>query len=628
MNDNIVFIDFETESDLDLKKVGAYCYAAHPSTQATYLAAIIDGQEIIIDFKSNTFGEQLSRITTAISDGCMVAAWNIEFDRLVWNMCVDRFTGHNAAIHTRVITSDIRISQCIDIMAMAQAMGLPAKLRDCAQVFNMKKLKMPNRKASSTVWEEYCLNDVRLARDLYQILNPLTVQELGYMHNDMQINDFGVPIDLDAVYAAIRRETELVKILTEESVQLCGFKPTQTKQIAQWAGLADLTKATVTKALARKNLRSDVRRVLEIRQMVGKSSVAKIRKMAVSQVSARIRGVHRYHAATTGRAGGRLVQLQNPPRPKLKEEEIEHHINTEFRTASMQDLSDCIRALICPAYSGGTLVCADYSNIEGRIAAWVSGEAWKLKAFRDFDSGTGHDLYKLAAARIYNVKVENVSPEQRQVGKTAELACGFQGGINAFLSMADIFGLHMTDEQAQEIVTAWRKAHPNIVKMWAVMDSDAKKAVQLSGTVFGLFVKSGEHLYMQLPSGRKLCYPFAKLEPVTDKFGRRKRSVTFYGQDTYTRQWGRIQTYGGKLFENLVQALARDILYHAIHGLLHTGHEVIMHVHDEIVVEACTTLGKGLSVETLCKIMCDLPGWAEGLPLTAEGWEGRRYKKT
>ena len=296
-------------------------------------------------------------------------------------------------------------------------------------------------------------------------------------------------------------------------------------------------------------------------------------------------------------------------------------------------ISDCLRAMIVAA-PGHDLVAADFANIEGRVLAWLATEQWKVDAFRAYDDGQGADLYKLAYARAYGLEPQDVTKDQRQVGKVMELALGYQGGVGAFQTMARGYGVKITDEQADEIKTRWREAHPAIKQFWRDLEAAAIHAAEDPGRVTKagkiLFRKNGSFLFARLPSGRSLCYPYPrvveKTMPWVDDDGRAvvRPTLQYDGVDPVTKHWGPTDTYGGKLAENVTQAVARDILAAALLRLERHGYAITMHVHDEIVAEIPEHQG---SVEEMERIMEEIPQWAAGLPIAAEGWRGKRYRK-
>ncbi len=319
--------------------------------------------------------------------------------------------------------------------------------------------------------------------------------------------------------------------------------------------------------------------------------------------------------------------------------------------APMSVFADMLRAMICAA-PNHTLISADYSNIEGRVLAWLAGEQWKVAVFKDYDTVLGKDAkgepirkgrdpYLLGAERILTLlgrppaePPTKKSPERQGYGKVPELACGFGGGVGAFQSMARIYGVKMTDAEADQVKTVWREAHPKIKAFWYRLEDAAIGAVQNPGSVTKagkiLFRMAGSFLWARLPSGRSLCYPYPtikdKLAPWKDKDGNDvyKPALHFMGVDPLTKQWCEQNTYGGSLAENVTQAVARDILANGMKNVEAAGYPVVMHVHDEIVSEVPEGFGSVAEYESL---MCRLPKWADGLPVVAEGWAGARYRK-
>lgn len=287
----------------------------------------------------------------------------------------------------------------------------------------------------------------------------------------------------------------------------------------------------------------------------------------------------------------------------------------------MEAASSSIRSALT-ASPGKKLVASDLSNIEGRFLAWLAGEEKKLQAFRDYDAGTGHDLYKITAGGILGKRPEDVTKDERQVsGKVPELACGFGGAVGAFQSMARLYGLEMSDARALDIVKGWRKNNPNIVSLWHDLEEAAVLAVSSPGRRFEcrrlVLQRDGSWLRIRLPSGRCLCYPGVRVED---------GKLTYMGVNQYTRKWERIPTYGGKLSENATQAGARDVIAHQMPEVEAAGFEIVLTVHDEIVCEAALD-NPSLTSHYLSSLMSAVPPWAQGLPLAAEGYEAQRYRK-
>jgi DNA polymerase len=298
-------------------------------------------------------------------------------------------------------------------------------------------------------------------------------------------------------------------------------------------------------------------------------------------------------------------------------------------SSPLSAISDCLRGFIVspPGYD---LIAADFANIEGRVLAWLSGEDWKLKAFQDFDKGHGPDIYKLSAQRIFNCALAEINYDKRQIGKVAELALGYQGGKVAFQKMAKNYGVKIADEKANDIKTAWREAHPKIVKYWWEIEKIAIMAANKPGEVFFTgpkdlqikFRKVGSFLFCRLPSGRAISYPYPTLKQKTTPWGDQRDALHYMG--ITNNQWCEQSAYGGLLTENITQAVARDILAESLKRCEKNGYPVVMHVHDCVVSEIPESKG---SLTEFKKIICELPTWAKGLPIVAEGYRGKRFQK-
>ena len=334
------------------------------------------------------------------------------------------------------------------------------------------------------------------------------------------------------------------------------------------------------------------------------------------------------------------------PRPSIPHEVVEqvidtlttctpdeaHSIITTLFDNPLTVISDCLRGMICAA-PGKVLMCSDFANIEGRGLAWIAGEQWKLDAFKAYDAGMGPDIYKLSYAKSFRIPVEQVTKENRFVGKVQELALGYQGGVGAFQTMAKAYRVVVSDDRAEEVKVAWREAHPNVVNFWYAIESAAKDAVQRPGLVSYVTVKKaelaflvkGSFLFCKLPSGRVLTYPYPKLKPIMTPWGEEKEQIHYMSVDGKTKKWQETHTYGGKLTENVVQALSRDILAEAMTRLDAEGYPIVLHVHDEIVAEVEADRIWDLSLFEA--YMKRVPSWATGLPIAVEGWKGKRYRK-
>jgi DNA polymerase len=344
-----------------------------------------------------------------------------------------------------------------------------------------------------------------------------------------------------------------------------------------------------------------------------------------------------YHGASTGRWAGRGVQLHNLPRPTLSQENIDWAFDQlEQDATSVRDLfeltfestmnliSDCIRGFLIPS-EGKQFATVDFSAIEARVLAWLAGEEQVLDVFR-----TGEDIYKFEAANIYSKPYDEITKDQRQIGKVAVLALGYQGGKGAFQVMAKGYGVKVTDAQADQIKNAWREKRVKTVRYWKQIEDAAQSAVLSPGTKTEAgpegrkirFLMKGSFLWCLLPSSRTLCYPYPKIELVETPWGDMKQGITYMSEDATTKKWERQKAYGGLLVENITQAVSRDILAESMLLLDSSNFDIVMHVHDEIVCEVSED-----RLQYMEDVMTVVPSWAEGLPIAVEGWRGRRYRK-
>jgi DNA polymerase len=503
---------------------------------------------------------------------------------------------------------------------------------------------------------------------------------------DQIVNNRGFAVDLDFAQAAIAAVTaekdrlaERVQAMTDGEVQAATQRDAMLRHLLEQYGvtLPDMQKGTLERRLNDPDLPDAVRELLAIRLEASTTSTAKYKALINAASSdGRLRGGLQFcGAARTGRWSGKLFQPQNLPRPSHSYAEVEASI--EAFTSGTADLlfpdviaraSSCIRSAIV-APDGKKLIAADLSNIEGRMLAWLAGEEWKLKAFAEFDAGIGHDLYILAYARAFGLNPDAVTKDQRQLGKVQELALGYQGAVGAFLSMAQLYGMDLPEDEVLRLVKSWRRANSKIRDFWYWLGDAAISATQNPGktTYCGrlLLRRDGAWLRIQLPSGRFLCYPQPRVEKVREPcrecdgdgcvlpadatatatafmpeddpaavrcvacggsgWGRDKQQLTYAGVNQYTRKWERLRTYGGKLAENVTQAASRDVLAAAMPHVEAAGYEIVLTVHDEIVTEAPDD--PAFSPEALSAILATNPPWASGLPLAAAGFEGARYRK-
>ncbi len=519
----------------------------------------------------------------------------------------------------------------------------------------------------------YCIQDVESEHALSQALPDLPSIEQKVWHMDQAINARGVKFDRKACEEAMKIVEACAEVQNKRLTEITGgaiTKATQTQRITPWINekglkLKDLTKASVSDALMKKGIPPEVKEVLEIRQSGGKSSTAKLKAFINGACTDdRIRDLFLYHGAGPGRWAGKRLQPQNFPRPAFDSTEACLDLITSGKAEGVelifgdpiQAISSCLRGMFI-ADEGKDLVCADFSAIEARVLAWVCGETDILKVFKE-----GTDLYKVEACGIFNTKYDEVEYAQRLVGKVATLALGYQGGWKAFMAMAKAYGLHPPDEfvearyspmtykglnrkltqeeaafkvWASPFVTAWRENRPAVVNFWWAMEDLVRTVLKTGkpkgyrGIAFGL--KDG-FLQCRFPSGRFMKYYDPLIITQTKRFINKKgeiydkevETITFMGTNSTTKKWERKETYGGKITENIVQGIANDLLREALLRTEAKSYKTVLHVHDEGVSEVPEGKGSLMEYETLMAVQ---PEWAKGLPLKAEGWRGKRYRK-
>ena len=602
---------------------------------------------------------------------------------------------------------DLPVEAIEDTMVMAYQHGLPGSLGTLSEVFKMGEDKAKDKDGKRLVqlfckplpknWKErratrlthptewqafinYCRLDIEAERELYKKLPKIntTKKERQVQIIDARINRRGMLMDVELAKAAVKAAEENQEVLRQKTVEATNGALESTTQrdklityIKEEYGwdIPTMTKAELEKRVSDTSIPEPVRELLALRLMSTKTSVKKFESVinAVNKDN-RLRGCLQFRgAARTGRWSGRLFQPQNLPRPSMSEDEILLAINAAkngcldlFFDDPAKALSNCLRGLII-APEGKKLVVADYSNIEGRVLAWLSGEDWKVKAFEEFDAGHGHDLYKLTYGRTFNVDPGSVTKTQRQMGKVLELAMGYQGGAGAFVTFAKGYGIDldaMADVVAQTIdpnvwteaessyeyfreknltcglerktfiacdavKRAWRMANSNIADFWRKADDAVVKAMTSPSRVkVGEFItmyRRGAYLVVELPSGRCLCYPAPQLhDDGTCTF-------SYMGVEQFTRKWKRIKTYGGKVVENMTQAVAADVLAEGLINLEAAGYETVLTIHDEVLAETPNT--PDYNVKEMMRLMTELPSWTKGLPLAAAGFEDVRYRK-
>lgn len=650
-------IDLETYSPLNLSKTGVYPYAAHPDFEILLFGYAVDNGPVqVVDLAS---GEKLpDEILAALVDaGVTKWAFNASFERVCLSSWLHRY-------HPEMLSGSefLDPAQWRCSMIWAAYLGMPMSLDQVARVLDLpvkkdaagKKLikqfctpatpNLINKGARRNLpsldpegWKtfiEYNRRDVKVEQAIHTRLAkfPVPDEEWEAYALDQRINDAGIKLDATLVDAAVTLDEKHRETTLSRAQEITGLdNPNSPIQLKDWLAqngcpLDSLTKTEVATAL--EDARGVVKEILQLRGDLAKSSVKKYQAMQnVSGADGRARGLLQFYGAgRTGRFAGRLVQVQNLPRNYLPDlDEARTLVRTgnlealELLYDSVPDtLSQLIRTAFIPA-SSNRFIVADYSAIEARVIAWLASEKTTLEAFRD-----GKDLYCETASRMFKVPVEKhgVNGELRQKGKIAVLACGYGGSVGALKAMGAL-RMGLAEDELKPIVDAWRAANPHIVWLWQEVEDAALKAittrqpVRLRNLTFTL--ESGI-LFITLPSGRRLAYVKPGLGQ--NRFG--GTSITYWGINT-GRKWGYLETYGGKLTENIVQATARDLLVNGIKNVAEAGHQIVMHVHDEIVIDE--PLDSHFTVKDACQLMSRLPGWAKGLPLTADGYECDYYRK-
>lgn len=656
-------IDFETRSKASIKKTGAWAYAEDPSTQIMCLAVKCNADPAVI-YIPKYFCRLLpanhglplidaDQVLASVQKAAVIEAHNAGFERAVWHFICQKRLGW----------PEIPLAKWRCSAAKAAAFALPRALEDAGAALGlpiikdreghriMLKLSKPRKptKHNAALWHEspeellklfqYCIRDVEAEYCLSSTLRDLSFAEQNLWFLDQKINTRGIYADVDAAQCAIKLIAQHAEELQKKLRQITCGKVKTGKQLAAllaWvnahgADLPDLKADTVKAVLEDKNgLPAVTRRVLKIRQSLSLSSPAKYEAIVLrSNTDHRLRGLLMYHGASTGRWTGVGVQPHNLPRGAFSDTDLCIELIQKldlngielFYGDPMVALSTCIRPMLC-AVPGNDLIAADFSSIEGRVLAWLADEKWVLDAYR-----VGKDMYVINAAKTLGIPEGQVTKDLRQhYGKPGELACGYQGGANAVRAFGA--GKDMTDEEILEkIVYPWRSARPNIVGFWQDMEKCVIRAIKTGKTVYYRNLKwglKGNFLHCRLPSGRVLSYYKPCLKKREMPWGKVKRQISFTGVDTYTKKWCRQYTYGGKLTENLVQAVSRDIMAEAMVRLETAGYLIVLTVHDEVISEVKKGFG---SLQEFEALMAQAPCWAEGLPIAVGGWRTKRYRK-
>lgn len=651
-------VDIETYSDVSLSDCGVYKYVESPAFKILLFAYAFDDEPVeVIDLAN---GEQLpERVAAALTTHRIVkTAFNAQFERV----CINKHFGFNSVNWdcTQVLAARLGFTGSLETVGIAVGIDqdkqklftgknlirlfcIDRKVSNEGPLFKSGKAKkVYTREDKPEEWEQfklYCAQDVEAERSIRAKLEKFLVipdAEKKLYQLDQKINDTGILIDTNMVRSAIAIDQEQANKLTAEFQAITGLEnPNSLVDIKAFIKsrtgktISSITKKNHDELLERFKDYPDVIRILEIRQRLSKTSIAKYQKMLdVACTDNRARGILQFYgAARTGRWAGRKIQPQNLPQNHLDDLDTAREViktgDLELMEMLYENpsdiLSQCIRTAIIPA-PGKKFIVADFSAIEARIIAWLAGEKWRIEVF-----STHGKIYEASASQMFKVPIEQITKGSplRQKGKVAELACGYGGGVGALKRMG---AGDLSDDELKTIITQWRLANPKIVEFWnttqnAVMEAITERSTVTINKNLKAIYQSGI-LFIELPSGRRLAY--VKPKVVDDARFPGAKKITFQAVNETTWQWDEQDTYGGKLVENIVQAVARDCLAHAMLTLDSMDYQIVMHVHDEVVIEIDEDSNE---LKTVCELMSQEIPWAPGLPLRADGYECQYYQK-
>lgn len=650
-------IDIETKSSVDIGKAGLYRYAQSDDFEILLFAYRYGNEDVqIIDLAQ---GEK-------IPDKIVEDLRNPQIVKHAYNAAFEWYCMNKAGYETPLcqwkctMIHGLYCGYTAGLDATGKAIGLPQDKRKlttgkaliryfcapCKPTKNNGKRTWNLPKHAPEKWElfkEYCKQDVVTESAILRRLDafPVPEEEETLWQMDIRMNAFGVKVDTALISGALQINDHSTELLENEARAITGLRnPNSSVQLLDWihdngVEMDNLQKVTVTEKLS-DDLPDDVRRALEIRQQLGKTSIKKYVAMDTAKgKDDRVRGLTQYYGANrTGRWAGRLVQMQNLPRNYIKTLDYARKLVKDRNYGGIKllygnvpdTLSQLIRTAFIPS-EGNKFVVADFSAIEARVIAWLAGETWVNEVF-----ATHGKIYEATASQMFHVPIEKIAkgnPEYalRQKGKVATLALGYQGGANALIAMGAL-NMGLSEEELPDIVHRWRNANPRIRDLWYAVEEAALLVMQTAqpqaiyNLIFNLesdIVYGQNFLTVQLPSGRKLYYPRPFLKE--NQFG--KLAIHYYTVGQQTRKWEVTSTYGGKMTENIVQAIARDCLAETLRRIDAKGLQVVFHVHDEVIIDA----PMGTTVDEICNLMAEPIPWAPGLILKGAGFESNYYMK-
>lgn len=650
-----LIFDYETFSEANLKLVGAFEYAVHPSTEIICAAWKLGTRQEIRSGKAKTrqwceiigLGDSEELRAALTDNSILVVAHNAGFEKVITKY---------------VLGIDIPLSRWICTAAMAATHALPRNLEGACEVLNLPAKKNPEGKKliqrhskprkptkkdpsrrnvepeSLRRFSRYCADDVDATAGVFLALPLLSPGERAVWQLNQKINTRGIRVDRELIKVALKLIAEESRLLDQEMLRLTAGEiesARKTKALMGWlydngARLPNLQKKTIEDALAAGLATGKAKRALEIRLAISKTSTAKYQAFEMrSRFDSRVRDLQLYHGASTGREAGTGIQPHNMPKPVIDDptaaiEDLKSGCLKWVRALHgdpLAALSSCLRGAIV-ATPRHEIFSADFNAIEARVLFWMAGHATGLALFT-----TGADPYREQAAVIYTKELDEITSDEREVGKRALLGCGFGMGAIKFHSTCRQFGMEVTPELALRAVKAYRDTHHPVPRMWSNLERAAilavmkKKRYTVNRTSW--FVE-GKFLYCELPSGRRLAYfkPEVRFEPTP--WGDKRPRLYFECMNSLTRKWGSESVYGGLLTENVVQATARDLMVFTQLTTAKAGYHPMFSVHDELNAER--KKGQG-SLEEFEKLMATLPPWAKGLPVKVKGWTGERYRK-
>ena len=645
----ILSIDFETRSRIDLKDRGLDVYSSDPSTEIVCLAAGFRAEHT-----DGWFTDDIPEwVLTYVAKGGLIRAWNASFEYHIWNR-----------VGARLGWPELKLEQCIDAMAIAAANNLPQDLDTAGEVTNaqfqkdkrgkklIQLLSKPQKDGTFNTdpvlleeFRQYCVRDVQTEIAVVEPLRPLSAHEQSVWVLTQKINQRGVAVDpqeLARVDSVVQQELDSINMqimgLTD------GIEVSKRDQLKNWfydhgLDLPDMTAETIEKAAKEGYGDETVNRVLKLRMEGAKTSVTKFAKMAEMQVGGRIRNGLVYHGASTGRWASRGINLQNIARPAIwmKDQDINDAVElalvrgdyeamrARFGDKTMEACSSIVRNAI-KAPEGYVYVDADLSSIENRVSAWMANQIDKLELFR-----LGLDEYKtFASTSLYYVPYEEVTKDQRQVSKSAVLGCMFGQGAKGLVAYAESMGVILTLEQAEDAVNAYRLAYGRVKNCWYQMGQAALDCIKNPGQPFKagrVTMKVANNvLWMQLPSGRLICWQAPDIRKELTPWGKPADVVYVTNQNTFTRKWGRNKLIGSSIFQSSVQGAARDFLAESALALDAEGIAVVNLIHDENLTLSLVEDAK-YTEERLMTVLTTPPKWAPDFPLAAESWVDTRYRK-